>query len=150
MSKLIILCGIPGSGKSTWAKNYKKEHPDENVIVVSSDGIRLEVTGSTDDFRSEWEVWNKYDDELRRASLQKDAIIIADSTHLSEFRRLRTVESAVGASEVKLIHFKTPFKTCVARRQYIPDESMKHYRNKMERISEKELKNISTYKEVTT
>ena len=39
MERKLILCrGIQGSGKSTWAKNYCKEHP--NTIRLNRDDIR--------------------------------------------------------------------------------------------------------------
>ena len=39
MSKLLILQGIPASGKSTWAKQWVEEDPKERVIV-NRDNIR--------------------------------------------------------------------------------------------------------------
>lgn len=41
--KLILLCGIPGSGKSTYAKNYIEQNC--NTIHLSSDAIRKELYG---------------------------------------------------------------------------------------------------------
>ena len=41
MSKIYTMCGLPGSGKSTYAKNYL---PD--CVIVSSDAIRGELYGS--------------------------------------------------------------------------------------------------------
>ena len=41
--KLIILCGIPGSGKSTYAKTYTERN--YNTIHLSSDEIRKELYG---------------------------------------------------------------------------------------------------------
>lgn len=38
MPKLILCRGIQGSGKTTWAKQYCKEHP--NTIRVNRDDIR--------------------------------------------------------------------------------------------------------------
>ena len=38
MDKIILCRGIPGSGKTTWTKNYCKEHP--NTIRVNRDDIR--------------------------------------------------------------------------------------------------------------
>ena len=40
---LILLCGIPGSGKTTWAKNYISKNPD--FVHLSSDAIRAELYG---------------------------------------------------------------------------------------------------------
>ena len=71
MKTLIVLSAMPGSGKSTWAQKYQEEHP--HTLIVSSDSIRYELTGSTQDFTKQKEVWelfslriheyaNKYDD----------------------------------------------------------------------------------------
>ena len=37
MAKLIMLCGMPGSSKSTWAESNKD---NLNAVVHSSDAIR--------------------------------------------------------------------------------------------------------------
>ena len=42
--KLIILVGVPGSGKTHYAQKYVKEHP--NTIHLSSDKIREELWGN--------------------------------------------------------------------------------------------------------
>ena len=41
---LILLVGVPGSGKTTYAEKYVEEHP--NTIHISSDRIRAELWGS--------------------------------------------------------------------------------------------------------
>ena len=41
--QLIVMCGLPGAGKSTFAKQYVQEHP--NTKIMSSDGIREELYG---------------------------------------------------------------------------------------------------------
>ena len=43
MKTLIMLSAIPAAGKSTWAKKYRDEHPE--VYIISSDEIRMELTG---------------------------------------------------------------------------------------------------------
>lgn len=42
-SILILTIGIPGSGKSTWVKQYMRTHP--LTYVVSTDDLRKELTG---------------------------------------------------------------------------------------------------------
>ena len=42
MPKFIMMVGLPGSGKSTWAKEYAKTSENETVIL-SSDAIREEL-----------------------------------------------------------------------------------------------------------
>ena len=40
---IYILCGLPGSGKSTWSKNNCKI---KNAIILSNDYFRIMLTGS--------------------------------------------------------------------------------------------------------
>ena len=37
--RLIMLCGIPGSGKSTFAETYFSS--EKNTVIISRDAIRL-------------------------------------------------------------------------------------------------------------
>ena len=37
--RLIMLIGLPGSGKSTWAEKYVTEN--SNTVIISSDKIRI-------------------------------------------------------------------------------------------------------------
>ena len=42
-SVLTILVGVPGAGKTTWAKKYLQDHP--TTFYISTDDIRKELTG---------------------------------------------------------------------------------------------------------
>lgn len=44
MSKLIVLSGVAGAGKSTWAAAYVSQHP--NTISLNTDAIRYELYGA--------------------------------------------------------------------------------------------------------
>ncbi len=44
--KIIITRGIPGSGKTTWAKNFVKNNP--NYIRISRDDLRSILIGKWD------------------------------------------------------------------------------------------------------
>ena len=43
MSKLLLPIGLIGSGKSTWARQYIKDHP--NTMIVGGDEIRFMLHG---------------------------------------------------------------------------------------------------------
>lgn len=45
-STIYFLVGVPGSGKSTWAKNLKKK---QDINILSSDNLREELTGDAGD-----------------------------------------------------------------------------------------------------
>lgn len=57
LPSFIMLMGIPGSGKSTWAEQYVSRI-DASFTVVSSDAIRTQLTGSIDDQKRNDEVWS--------------------------------------------------------------------------------------------
>ena len=60
MKTLIMLSAIPAAGKSTWAKQYRDTH--EEVYIVSSDEIRMELTGGDYHDRSKQAlVWETFE-----------------------------------------------------------------------------------------
>lgn len=86
--KFYLLCGLPGSGKSTTARRL---HAETGAVVVSSDAIRLMLTGgvypSNDDYtRLEPLVWQLVGDTLIRL-FRANQDVALDSTALS--RKLR-------------------------------------------------------------
>ena len=58
---LVILSGVPGSGKSTWVQN----HLEKNDVWVSRDIIRFNLIGEDEDYFShEVEVFDKFVSEI--------------------------------------------------------------------------------------
>lgn len=87
MSKLIMMMGIPGSGKTTWIKN---NFPD--VEPVSRDAIRFELLDERggDYFDCEDEVFEKFITQII-GSLIIDEITIVDATHLNKKSRAKVL-----------------------------------------------------------
>jgi len=78
MKTLIMLSAMPGSGKSTWAKKYQSEHP--HTLIVSSDEIRFEITGETQDFSRQKEVWELFSLRIHEyAKMYDDVTVILDA-----------------------------------------------------------------------
>jgi DNA-binding response OmpR family regulator len=48
--KLIVISGLPGSGKSTWVKEYVDNAEDGTVLVASADINRLIIGGEDVEF----------------------------------------------------------------------------------------------------
>lgn len=48
--KFYICVGLPGSGKSTWAKKMVKEDPRGKTVIVSRDSIRGSLYGAYDNY----------------------------------------------------------------------------------------------------
>ena len=86
MKTLIVLSAMPGSGKSTWAKQYQKEH--SHTLIVSSDEIRFELTGSMQDFSRQKEVWELFSLRIHEyAKKYDDVTVILDA--LTDLNSLR-------------------------------------------------------------
>lgn len=90
MNKIIILVGISGSGKSTFAKGYVKNHRD--TVIISRDTIRMSLFGFNEETYGDYYkddvterekiVTNFFNSQLSYA-LEKGLDVIADNTHLN-------------------------------------------------------------------
>lgn len=91
MRKILVMVGISGSGKSTFAKRLYESKPEEHMIV-NRDKIRELLFGYTEEtigsyysrpdmFKCEGEV-TKYEDLLIKQGLQDNKTVIVDATHL--------------------------------------------------------------------
>lgn len=113
MSKTLwILCGIPGSGKSHWVKEYANNEP-----IVSRDEIRFELLDDNEDyFAHETLVWDIYIRHIRTAITQSDNVF-ADATHLNEKSRNKLLDALKLHSDVKIncVYFDVPTTTCLTR-----------------------------------
>lgn len=98
--KIEILVGAPCSGKTYWATEYYNTHSNkENIKYLSSDGIRIELTG---DLASAWkdkEITHKTFDLMEQRFIQAIKsvdvdTIIYDATNLSRKRRIHLYDLA--------------------------------------------------------
>lgn len=90
MPNLIVLAGLPGAGKSTWAKTFF----DLKYSIVSSDEIRKGLAGSLREAHekaiSPWDVFYKQIADRLTHSVD----VIADATFLTRKHRDRAREVA--------------------------------------------------------
>ena len=86
MNKLIVLSGVPGSGKSFFSKTVR--HVKSNhVYVVSSDELRREITGIQSNLSQDELMWKIFYSLAKTYSLDKDGVVNLDATHVNS--RLR-------------------------------------------------------------
>lgn len=119
MTKILtILSGVPGSGKSTYAAKMK------DTTVVSSDALRIELTGELQNFTKEIEVWTRFKQDIIDASFKVDSVV-ADATILTNNLRMHWFERFKGYfDEIHLVWFNLPFSVCwernLRRKQPVP------------------------------
>ena len=104
--ELTVMVGLPGSGKSHYAKQQK------GVLVVSSDDIRKELLGSEDDQSNNAEVFKIYSKRIREAIIGGRSVI-ADATNISMKSRKTVAPMMKLAHHSKTIVMATPVHACL-------------------------------------
>lgn len=87
LPSLIMMVGIPGSGKSSWIAKNKPE----NAIIVSPDDIRRELSGNVSDQTQNAKVWYLVK-ERTIAALKAGKDVILDATNVASKSRKRFLE----------------------------------------------------------
>ena len=133
---LLVLVGAPGSGKSTWAAKFAKEH---KALHVSRDIIRYSMLEDNDEyFANEDVVFDTFCNYIKEGLRIDDfEYVIADATHLNQFGRNKLLSHITLTPDVKLIAvvFDTPLQTCLDRnakrtgRSCVPESIVKRMWN---------------------
>ena len=86
---LLLMSGIPGSGKSYWAQH----HIDNRTKYISRDEIRFSMLTDEDEyFAKEKEVFKEFCRQIDKAFETYDTVI-ADATHLNFASRNKTLRN---------------------------------------------------------
>lgn len=127
IKKIYLLCGCPGSGKST----YAKAHIDDKTAWISRDKVRFSMVSEDEEyFSKEKEVFNAFVKEIKKA-IENNLIenIYIDATHINETSRNNLLDKIVWGvkDELSVIYFDTPLDICLKRnsnrsgRERVPD-----------------------------
>lgn len=111
MSKLIMLVGLPASGKSTIAHRLSTEFSAE---ILSSDRLRKEIHGDDniqEDHKSLFEELNKRANDYLAAGKN----VIYDSTNLNRKRRRHLIQHEIKATEKAVYYLNTHINNCCDR-----------------------------------
>ena len=126
MSIMICLAGMPGSGKTTWAKEFLKRHPD--YLYFSPDAYYERINGDDRKRDHAFEIWMAMFRDIHTAELNGDNVII-DSDNLTYAQRNQWVEWFPGFDSRFLLYLEEDFDTCVERvfqrRRTIPELIMR-------------------------
>lgn len=144
---------MPGSGKSTWAKNYQSEHP--HTLIISSDKIRYEITGTLNDFSRQKEVWELFSLRIHEyAKKYDDVTVILDALNDLNSLREKYVKENPEFDKYELVVFP---RTVDQIRYYnkqrdsesiVPEEQLEILVKKWEEPSQEIIKLFDTVHEV--
>ena len=116
MATLYVMVGIPGSGKSTWAKANL-----HNADYISRDVVRMSIVKDNEDlFSHEDEVYDKFIRTLADG-LGNGRNMVADATHLSHGARHKLVRALSKAGltadkyNITFVVMDTPLAECIRR-----------------------------------
>ena len=143
MNKLIVLSGVPGSGKS-YISLLLKEKRKNHLYIVSSDNLRTQVGGSPQNLDNEELVWKMYYELAKVYSLDKDGIVVLDSTNSNTKFRIDCVKYvSAGFDEVDLVIFKldriTVMRQNLDREFPIPSDALERLIDQFEDITDKDI-----------
>lgn len=136
MSKtLYITCGIPGSGKSTWAKRKVEEGWSWN----SRDEIRFSLVAEHEDYFScEEKVYDTFISNIQNDIYDGVEHIIADATHLNGRSRKQLLDRlTLNEYKVVYVYFDIPLEVAIERnklregRARVPDTVIKKMYNSL-------------------
>ena len=113
MKKVILTKGLPGSGKSTWAKGLVDMNPN-SYKRINNDDLRKMFDNTQ--YSSDMEKFiKKAVDVLVLLALEEGKHVILDNTHLSENSVNRIKELVKGKAEVVIqdMFLGIPLETCI-------------------------------------
>ena len=129
MGILFILCGIPGSGKSTWARKQIENYGMDKVAWISRDQIRFNLVKPNEEYFSrENEVVDIFVNEIQKAINNRTPFVLADATHLNRKSRTQLLNQLVlNETSVLYVYFDVPLSIALERnakrqgRERVPD-----------------------------
>lgn len=133
------MVGLPGSGKSTYAKQkLLKINPDWEY--VSRDEVRYQyVSDQAHYFDHEHEVYKEFCNRISM-HLANNKTVIADATHLTRASRSKLILSLdVLPDTIYVVVMTTPFELCLERNAgregivRVPDKVMYQMKNNYQR-----------------
>jgi len=116
--KAYMMIGVPGSGKSTYAKNLIKYVNDidkkQNIVCISRDEIRFSLLKEEDAyFSKENQVYKIFIQKIRE-NLKAGNDVIIDATHMTWGSRHKMFKNLANIENLKIIGIwmNIPFSKC--------------------------------------
>jgi predicted kinase len=113
MPSLIIVTGIPGSGKTTFIKSHKASL--KKYVHISRDEIRFQFLHGEDNyFKYEPQVLKEFYLQINKF-LYLGFNVFADATHLTKKGRKELLDNVKGYTKLESLFFNTPLSIALER-----------------------------------
>lgn len=119
--KLIILCGIPGSGKTTYAEKYVEEN--HNTIHISSDRIRAELWGDEATQGNNNEVFSLMQSRAIEA-LNNGQNVVYDATNITRKDRSYIIALCPKFVKIECHVVWAPISYCIYRDEFMRERTV--------------------------
>lgn len=119
MAYLIVLIGIPGSGKSSYAQTIAKvysQESEENYVVCSSDAVRARLYGDESIQGNPNTVFTHLHNEVRE-NLENGVNVLYDATNVSRKSRKNIIKlgKSIPNTKIEAHVVWAPIETCIKR-----------------------------------
>jgi len=113
MLEVIILKGLPGSGKSTWAKKKMQDNPGK-YKSVNKDALR-DMLDSGQFSKDNESFVTKVRNFIIFAALEQGKNVIVDDTNFNPIHKKKIRDLAHGYAVVKIKEFNVDVDECIRR-----------------------------------
>lgn len=131
MARMYLMCGCSGAGKTTYAKQYAKEH---NLLYLGIDDFYAKVNGDECLHINFFEVWIEFFKAIHEAEI-RDIDCIVDTNAITRCHREQFIEW-FPSFEHHLIFVEASVelrkKNNLSRRRNVPDDAMDRMTQRLE------------------